>query len=258
METTTDAVLGGRLRMKQPKRGYRIAIDPILLAAGVPAVSGERALDAGCGVGAAGLALARRVAGVEIVGLELQPSLADLARENAAANDLADRVGIVTGDILTPPATLGTAGFDHVMANPPYMRAGEATPPPDPVAARAVVEGDAGLADWARFAASMLKPGGRTTVIHRADRLPDLARALMAAGFGDLLIFPLWPDAAAAKGDPARDARRVIVAGILGGDGPTQRLDGLVLHDADGGFLADAEAVLRHAGALDLARTALR
>ena len=253
METTCDAVLGGRLKMTQPKRGYRIAIDPILLAAAIPAVSGETVLDAGCGVGTAGLALARRVDGVAVTGLELQPVLADLARMNAAANDLTPRCAVVTGDILDPPETLATGVFDHVMANPPFMKAGEATPSPDPVAATATVEGAAALVDWAVFAARMMKPGGRVTMIHRADRARDLAGALVGAGFGDLAIFPLWPDAACVGGDLASDARRVIVQGRLGAQGPSRRLDGLVLHDADGGYLAEAEAVLRHAAALTIA-----
>ncbi|MEQ8666338.1 MAG: methyltransferase [Rhodospirillales bacterium] len=253
METTNDLVLGGRLRMTQPKRGYRIAIDPILLAAAVPAAAGERVLDAGCGVGTAGLALARRVDAITITGLELQAVLADLARCNAEDNGLADSCSVITGDILDPPPGLGDPPFDHVMANPPFMKVGEATPSPDPVAATATVEGDATLLDWAAFAARMIKRGGCVTMIHRADRAAELAGALVGAGFGDLAIFPLWPDAASKDGDLARAARRVIVQGRLGAEGPSRRLDGLVLHDADGGFLAEAEAVLRHAAALPVA-----
>lgn len=252
METTLDGVLGGRLQMRQPKRGYRIAIDPILLAAAVPARAGERVIDAGCGVGTAGLALARRVDGLDLTGLELQDPLAVLATENAETNGLAGVLQIVGGDILSPPESLRAGTYDHVIANPPYMKAGEATPPPDQIAAKAVIEANATLEDWVAFAAQMLRPAGRATLIHRADRLPDLARTMARHRFGDIRIFPLWPNAAAARGEPETDARRVIVAGVLGGSGPTQRLDGMVLHDADGGFMAEAEAVLRHAGPIVL------
>lgn len=252
METTVDGVLGGRLQLRQPKKGYRIAIDPILLAAAVPARADERVIDAGCGVGTAALALAKRVGRLHISALEMQTSLAELAEENAGSNDLESSVEVVQGDILDPPTSLQAGVWDHVMANPPYMKAGEATPPPDPIAACAVVEGDATLADWVSFAAHMLRPAGRATFIHRADRLTDLARAMTQSRFGDLRIFPLWPNALAIKGDLETSARRVIVSGILGGDGPSQRLDGLVLHDGDGGFMAEAEAVLRHAGAIAL------
>jgi len=252
METSVNGVLGGRLQLRQPKKGYRVAIDPILLAAAIPARAGDQVIDAGCGVGTAGLALARRVPGVQVTGVELQQPLADLAEENAASNDLSESVSIVCADILQGNIGLTSGTYDHVIANPPYMKAGEATPPPDPIAAIAVVEGEAGLADWVEFAARMLRPAGRATFIHRADRLPGLAKAMMTARFGDVRIFPLWPNATAAKGDPAKDARRVIVSGVLGGDGPSQRLDGMVLHDGDGGFMAEAEAVLRHGNGIDL------
>src|SRR5580692_7243816 len=92
LATSDDALLGGRVHLHQPAQGYRVAIDPVLLAAAVPAAEGDRVLDIGCGVGAASLCLAARVPGCRIVGLELQPALAQLAAENAARNAVADRV----------------------------------------------------------------------------------------------------------------------------------------------------------------------
>ncbi|MBF0393554.1 MAG: methyltransferase, partial [Alphaproteobacteria bacterium] len=61
MTFTDDTLLDGRVRLRQPTHGYRAAIDPVFLAAAVPAGAGQRVLDAGCGAGAALLCLCARV-----------------------------------------------------------------------------------------------------------------------------------------------------------------------------------------------------
>jgi len=246
---TVDAVLGGRLRIRQPAGGYRAAIDPVLLAAAVPARTGERVLDVGCGVGTAGLCLAARVAGVRISGIDLQRDLAALAAANARDNGLADRVDFMAGDLLRPPPRLAAGTFDHIMANPPFVAAGRGNPPPDPTKAAAAVEGEARLADWLRFCLVMVRPRGGVTVIHRADRLDELL-ALMRQGLGELTVFPLWPGGAPADDGGPRPAKRVIVRGRKGVAAPLRLLPGLVLHAADGAYTEAAERVLRDAAPL--------
>ena len=99
---TEDALLGGRVQLLQPARGYRVAIDAVLLAAAVDAVPGQRILDLGAGVGAVGLCLAARLAGCCVVGIELQPALAELAERNANLNGMADRVRTIIHDLAKP------------------------------------------------------------------------------------------------------------------------------------------------------------
>ncbi|HEX3065456.1 MAG TPA: methyltransferase, partial [Dongiaceae bacterium] len=118
-EITEDRILGGGLLLRQPASGYRTGIDPVFLAAATPLRAQGRALDLGCGVGAAALCLALRQPGLQVTGLEIQPALADLARANVRLNGLDERVAIVTGDLLRPPAGIGDGGFDVVLANPP-------------------------------------------------------------------------------------------------------------------------------------------
>src|SRR5262249_55132255 len=89
---TDDAVLGGRLTLRQPTCGHRFGHDAILLAASTPAAAGEVAVDLGAGVGAAGLALARRVDGLAVRLVEIAPELAELAHHNAERNGFAGRV----------------------------------------------------------------------------------------------------------------------------------------------------------------------
>ncbi len=242
MSYTETRLLGARVRCFQPEDGYRVAVDAVLLAAAIPARAGERVLDIGAGVAASGLCLAARVAGVDVSGLELQPELAELARKSAEASGYSDKVRTVTGDLLQRPPELPAEGFDHVMANPPYLQAGRGNPPPDPIKALATCEGAAKLADWLRYAFAMAKPGGSVTVIHRADRLTEVLAGMVGRS-GDLAIFPLWPRQGEA-------AKRVIVSGRKGGGGGLTILPGLVLHQSDGTFTPTAEAVLRDAAGL--------
>jgi tRNA1(Val) A37 N6-methylase TrmN6 len=239
--------LNGRVLLRQPAKGYRVAIDPVFLAAAVPARRAERVLDLGCGVGAAALCLLARVPDADVTGLELQPDLAALARQNAAANDCGAGFHVVDGDLLAPPSELAEGGFDHVMANPPYLPAQAGSPPRDAGRAGAHVEGAAGLADWIDAAIGLLRAKGRLTVIHRADRLENLL-ALLEGPAGDVTLYPLWP----CEGRPAR---RVIVSARKGVTAPTKLLPGLVLHAKGGGFSAAADAVLRHGRDIPLAKT---
>ena len=243
-EITEDAFLGGRLRLRQPAAGYRAAIDPVLLAAAVPAAAVERIADLGCGVGTAGLCLLARVSGATVTGLELQPELAILAQQNAEANGCGDRLTIAVGDVARPPSAFEAGRLDHVMLNPPYLDPGAVRAPALEQRRIATVEGEPPLEAWLTQALVLLRPRGSLTVIHRADRLDRLLAAL-AGNCGDLAVFPLWP----RRGEAAK---RVLVQGRKGTGAPLRLLPGLVLHEAGGTYTAEAEAVLRDAAALAL------
>ena len=124
-EVTEDAVLGGKLRLKQPRSGHRVGHDAILLAAACPARAGERVLDLGAGVGAAGLSLARRVEGTEVALVEVDPVLAGLAAQNARLNGLETRVSSMVLDVAAPARAFAAAGLApetaaRVLMNPPF------------------------------------------------------------------------------------------------------------------------------------------
>lgn len=236
-EITKDTLLGGRVRLAQPKAGFRAAIDPVLLAAAVPAVAGETILDVGSGTGAAALCLAVRVEGVDVTGLELDPALAALANENAEASGVAGRVRFVAGDILSPPAGLIGKLFDHVLTNPPFSELGSGSSSPDADRRRAKEEGAGGLAGWLDACFGFLRPEGTLTLIHRADRLDDVLAKLVGRA-GGIVVFPLSP----AVG---KTAKRAIVAARKGSAAPIEIKPGLVLHGPGGAYTPEAEAILR-------------
>jgi tRNA1(Val) A37 N6-methylase TrmN6 len=240
METalTEDALLGGRVRLLQPRRGYRVAIDAVLLAAAIDPASGEQVLDLGAGVGSVGLCLAKRMPACTITGIELQPALAQLAERNATRNGLGERVRTIVHDIALPlPRDLPL--FDQVATNPPYLAAAVADPSPDPSKALATVESSANLARWLEVAAGALKPAGTLTLIHRSDRLEEITATLIRLGWGGLTVKRLPP------------AARILVRARRSEAPSVTESSPLVLHRPEGGYTEAAEAILRHAAALD-------
>ena len=233
---TCDTLLAGRVTLVQPAQGYRVAIDPVLLAASVEPKAGHRVLDLGCGAGAIALCLLARCPQVHVTGLEQNPDLVDLARRNASENGMTERFEIHQGSVAAVPSAIAPGSFDWVLTNPPHLEASAATASPNAARRSANMEGEAGLEAWIAAAARSLKPKGRLALIHRADRVDGIIRAL-AGGFGEVVLHPLWPKA----GHPAK---RVILHARKGVASPFRIEAGTVLHNGDGGFTDAARAVL--------------
>jgi tRNA1(Val) A37 N6-methylase TrmN6 len=246
---TDDAFLGGALHLLQPRKGARAGTDAVMLAASLAAEGPARVLEAGCGAGAVALCLAWRLPRAHVTGVEIDPSLCELARRNAARNNLPDRIEIIEGDVTRQFAALEAKGvqreaYDHVVANPPYLPAKSARAPGNADKRRAHVMVPGGLDAWLRFLASCGAAGGRLWMIHRADALPDVLAALQGR-FGGVRLFPLFPRAGAP-------ATRVIVSATKGSRAALELLPGLTLHRPDGAYTETAEAILRHGAALSL------
>jgi tRNA1(Val) A37 N6-methylase TrmN6 len=242
-DVSEDLLLAGRLRLRQPRVGYRAGADPALLAAACDAKPGERVLDAGCGVGAALLAAAARRPGASFVGVERDPAALALAKENIALNGLGDRVEAIGGDVAAGFRALGLKPFDAVMANPPFFDDQEAIRGPHPARQGAYLAPE-GLAAWIEFMLKAVREGGVISLIHRADRLGDIL-GLLAAKAGSMRIRPVQPFADAP-------AKRVLVRALKTGKAPLVLLPALVLHDrSEAKHTQAAEAILRGEAALD-------
>eukprot|EP01037_Dinobryon_pediforme_P013708 gene13707-13824_t len=225
--------MGGAVRLRQMKSGHRSGIEPVLLAAIVPARSGQAILEGGTGAGAALLCLHRRVPGITGTGIEKDADAAALARENFAANE-ATGLGVLEADLAQ---TLPEGRFDHAIANPPWHNPA-ATLSPDPARALARHARPGLMALWAKRLAENLRHHGTLSFITGAGTVSECLAAFSEAGCGSHLIHPLWPKA-------GREAKLVLLQSINGGRGPSRILPGLVLHREDGAYTEAAEAVLR-------------
>jgi tRNA1Val (adenine37-N6)-methyltransferase len=240
MLTTDGHLLGGLVSYRQPASGFRSGIEPVLLAASIPARSGEHVLEGGTGAGAALLCLAVRVPGVRATGVESDPAMAELAAANAAANGFGD-IRIVAGRI---EDTALPDVFDHAMANPPYHQVDGS---PSPLAARDIAKrgSEVLIRGWIERLSASLRGRGSLTLIVPAGMVAVSLAAMTDCRCPCTAMFPLWPKC-------RRPAKLVLLRGVKQARTPLRLLPGLLLHRADGSFSEAAQAILRDAAALTL------
>jgi len=223
---TEDAFLGGQLRLRQPKSGHRAGHDSMLLAAATAVRPGDRVVEFGAGVGAAGLALAKRVSEIRLALVEIDAGLAELARVNAAANAIA--ADVIVLDVTSEASAFADAGLapdsaDVVLMNPPFNDPARHRASPDKARESAHVARPTTLTSWVHASRRILKSSGVLTLIWRADGIAEVLASL-DRGFGSLKILPV-------HGDPAMPANRVLIRAIKGGRAPTEIHPALMLNE---------------------------
>lgn len=236
---TQDFLLNGKVSIRQSSEGYRAAIDPVFLAAATPAKSGDKVLDVGVGTGAASLCLMSRIDDLDVYGVDVQDIMLEDAAHNAKANNV--DIHLLKGDIaLGSIEGLEKNSYDCVMTNPPFMNDGFDSP--NNTKAKAHKESSCSLSDWVNFCVKMVKPRGYFSIIHRADRTAEILYYLYGK-LGNIVIIPLWPK-------ENQDAKRIIIIGRKGVKTPQILHRGVVVHNSDGSYTKEAEAILKDAHAI--------
>ncbi len=177
-EETLDTLFEGNLKIIQSKEGYRFSIDALLVAHFCSPRPKDRIMDLGTGCGVIPLILAHRRKDAEIIGVELQPPLAALARRNVALNGFSRRIQILEADLKDIRSAENQEAFDLVLTNPPYyeVETGRINPQPEKAVARHEVY--AKLEDLLLTASHILSKKGRLVMIFPASRASDLIRKL--------------------------------------------------------------------------------
>ena len=234
IKTEEFSLFDGRLHLIQPKEGYRVAIDPILLAASVPLsiFKNSKILDMGCGIGTIGFCLNFRFK-AKITGIDIQKELIGIANKN---NELTNNnIDFIHANIKEYKVNNNDA-YDAVVMNPPYMTSGNMSDNDIKRIANFEMK-DVAFKDWCLTAYNNLKNGGYLFLIHRSDRLDGLLSELRKTGFGAFILYPIW----VREGEKAK---RIIIIARKNKKSPFRLLAGLTLHN-DSEYTDVADMVIR-------------
>ena len=240
-EVTLDAILGGRLRIYQPKRAGRFSLDAVLLAAFARPGEADALIDLGTGTGVIALILVTRSATARIVGIDIQEGLVALARRSAELNGFAGQTAFWRGDVRFPETFSQPGSFDLAVFNPPYRRlhSGRVNPDPERALARHEIAGTA--ADFLAAAAWLLREGGRAVTIYPATRMVEIICRMR-----DVRIEPKRLRMVhSRRGGPAA---LVLLEGRKGGGEELTVEPPLYLYEADGRYSDEAAALLTGSG----------
>lgn len=239
LKATEKSLLGGHLHLLQPKKGYRSAIEPVILAASCNAKADEKILDLGCGVGTASLCLASRLhkKKLTIVGVDCQKDLIDLGKKNIELNNMADTLSFLYGDIShLSHKQLPRGCFHHVITNPPFYKQKDADPSPYKSKHIGHIETTVQLKEWLYYCKKFLRSQGVLTIIYCAERMSELLEGLVFHNFGAIEVIPLWPRSGVC-------AKRVVLRAKKCRRLSTKIHPGIVLHN-ENGYTDEAQHIL--------------
>ncbi|MCR5224774.1 MAG: methyltransferase [Alphaproteobacteria bacterium] len=230
-EFTQDYILNGKIKLLQPKNGYRVAIDPILLAACVHVKPNQKILDAGCGVGAISLILKNKEPSAQITAIDLDEEMCRLCKQNAELNSC--DINVINCNVEDVRAFTQREDFDQIVTNPPFFKK-EASriSGKKQLANFETIE----LGKWITFCIKKLKNGGIFSIVHNASRTGDILQSVMPS-LGDITIVPIY-----SKLDT--DAKRVIVTGKKGRKSDMKIAHGIVVHEDDGSYTDAMKKIL--------------
>lgn len=237
-ETTIDQALGGSIRLRQYRDGYRFSIDAFLLAGFLRPDPNSSVLDLGSGCGIIPLILARRHAGLTVFGIEIQPELACLANENAVENEMGDRVKIVEGDLRQLRKNNLPQPIALVVSNPPFRQRNTGRINPDSQRAIARHEVSVTLPELIAAAGRMLDPGGKFATIYPAERLTDLMICMRRQRIEPKRLRLI-------HSERNTEAKRTLVEGLKEGRPGLRVLTPLVVYQGDGTYTAEVCGMLR-------------
>ncbi|MBS1002638.1 methyltransferase [Acetobacter thailandicus] len=241
---SSGTLMAGKIVYDQFLSGNRTGLEPVLIAAAVPARAKQRVAEIGCGAGAGLLCLSQRLPELDLWGIEADAPSIELARHNLAANKRENVTLLQATFPYDLPGTLPFCRFDHCFANPPWHPT-EGTPSPHAqrdLARRALTDT---LESWIKGCTRLLRHKGSLTLILPASLMSRACTALTEHRFGDVTLFPLWPKT-------GREARLMLIQGRYGVKGPSRILPGLTLHTPEGGFTPESSRILKEGEALRL------
>ncbi|MBW2262737.1 MAG: methyltransferase [Deltaproteobacteria bacterium] len=238
MTLTRDGLFHGRLTVLQPERGYRFAVDSVLLGAFSSSIRSETCVDLGSGCGVVGFILLGRGRVQRVVGVELDPVLASASSEGARENAFDDRYRVIEGDLREAGWRVEVGKVGLVVTNPPYHVTGKGRTSPDEGRARGRHDATCTLDDVLDAASSLLEPRGRLCVVLPPERMGEFLAGASARGLFASRLRPVYSK-------PGRPSRMVLLEVRTGAGSSGLVLETpLLLHDVQGEYTLEARDIL--------------
>jgi tRNA1Val (adenine37-N6)-methyltransferase len=235
---TSDTFFDGRLHVRQYRNGYRFSIDAVILADHIHPRPGDTVLDLGAGCGIISLILAYRYTESTVIGVEIQPELADLARVNASTNGMQARIRILCEDMIGLDPTLLPGPVDWVATNPPYRKTGTGRLNPHPQRAVARHEIKVALPEVIAAARRVLRTGGKFATVYTAERTAEVLYQMKSSGIEPKFCRMIHSGS-------TTNAKRVLIDGVKGGHPGMVVAPPLVIYRENGDYTAEIEKMLR-------------
>ena len=236
MALSIDEIGFGGLKLKQDDGAYRYGVDAVLLADFTRCGPSDRVMDLGTDTGVVPLILLAKYGPESVVGLEIRPDAAALARGNAELNGMQDRFSAVQGDVKAVKELFPCGSFSVVCSNPPYFEEGRGLKCSDGARQTARSESSAKLADFMEAAAWLLPKGGSFYLVHRPSRLVDILSEGRAAGLEAKELRMVLPHSGEA-------ANLVLIRFVKGGGRELRILPDLVVRQADGSYTEEMRTI---------------
>lgn len=234
-ETLEDLQLNN-LYIIQKKESFRFGMDAVLLAGFAKARPGDTIVDLGTGTGIMAILMSAKTMADKIIGLEIQPDIADMARRSVEGNGLSSRVSIEVLDIKDAARHLPAGGIDVVVTNPPYTKWGGGLVNPDESRAISRHEILCTLEDVVKTASSLLRCHGEFYMVHRPDRLCDIMVEMRNNQLEPKELRMVCPRAGDAPS-------LLLIKGIRRGNSGMKLLAPLYIYDADGNYTSEVRSI---------------
>ena len=175
-----DDLLLKDLKIIQKTGCFRYGTDAVALSnfAAKYIKKNDVVLDIGTGTGILPILLSAKTDALNLIGLEIQKEMAELADKSVKLNEKSgaleqDRIKIINGDIMDAKNLFNGRSFDAVVTNPPYKRKGTGILNESSRLNIARHEISCTLADIIEQSAYLLKNGGNFMMVNHTERLAD-------------------------------------------------------------------------------------
>lgn len=224
-----DDLLHNNLQIIQSSDYFAFAIDAVLLTDFVEVKSNDRVIDLGTGTGVIPLLLATKNNLEQIVGVEIQSELVEMAKRSVWYNGLEDIIQIEEADIRQLKESFIAESFDVVVSNPPYLPLGQGKVNPNKSIAIAKHEMKVKLGDIIKISSYLVRYKGKVSYIYRVERLDELLDVMNCYNLQPKYMRLIQPQASKA-------CNLVLVTGIKGAN-PGLKVDKpLVIYRDDGNY----------------------